>query len=98
MTAQAAKKASEAPKGVIAPARKITVDDIRARAERVQRVAKDEVDRATRQITSMDQTRMILYAALGVAVVAGVAYYMGSQAGKRRAPKPKPPIVKIEPR
>jgi hypothetical protein len=95
MTAQAAKKGDQ-PKGVVTPERKITIDDIRARAERVQKVAKDDVQEAARQVTSLDQTRMVLYAAVGVAVVAGLAYYMGSKAGMRRAPKPKPRIVKIE--
>ncbi|HEY3318143.1 MAG TPA: hypothetical protein VGK50_06955 [Coriobacteriia bacterium] len=60
--------------------KKLTVEDIRRKAERIQEVARDDVQHVIRA----DRTRVVIYAAAGVAVAVGVAYYLGTRAGRRR--------------
>lgn len=87
MSAQPAKPTAQ-PKPVAATPRKITLEDVRRRAERVQQTAKDDAMHTVREVASLDTTRMILFAVAGVVVVAGVAYYMGTRAAKSGPPAP----------
>lgn len=79
--------AQENTKTVVARQRKITVEDIRRKAERVQQVAQDDVQRLVRE----EQARGVIVAAVGVAVVVSLAYYLGTRAGRRPGHAPVPP-------
>lgn len=68
-----------------APVRRITIEDVRAKAEHVQDLAQAEVKR----VTEADRTKMLIYAAVGVAVLVGVAYYAGSRAARRTLEAPQ---------
>lgn len=87
MSAQQAKPRT---KTVVAQPRKITLEDVRRKAEVVQETARDEVQ----HVVQSDGTRILVIAAVGVAVLVGLAYYMGSRAGGRPIPAPPAPPSK----
>lgn len=69
--------------GVVVPETRITLDDLKRKAEQVKDIALDDAKRVSREVTSQDATRYVVAAVMTVAVVASVAYYLGS----RRRPK-----------
>jgi len=56
-------------------ARKLSIDDVKHRAEEVRDLARGEVARAIHS----DAGRMVTVAVVGVLVVASVAYYLGTR-------------------
>jgi hypothetical protein len=61
---------------------KITVDDLRAKAEHIGDLAKTEAQNAVRQVAELEATRLVAYAAIGLAVVLSLAYYLGTRRGR----------------
>ena len=66
-------------KGSVEP--RITIDDMRMRAEHIRDMAQDEVKR----VVEADVTKYVLYGAVAVAVIVSVAFLVGTRAGRRRA-------------
>jgi hypothetical protein len=87
MSAAARRDADAQQRTVVARPKKLTVEDVRRKAERVEEIARDEVD----HVLHLDQTKMLMYAAVGVAVVAGLAYFMGTRAARRALQQAEPP-------
>lgn len=81
-----AENARPQTKTVVAQPKKITLEDVRRRAENVQQTAQDEVQHVLRA----QQTRIVIVAAVGVAVAVGLAYYMGTRAARAAAGGPVP--------
>jgi hypothetical protein len=79
-----AQQAQPQTKTVVAQPRKITLEDVRRKAEAVQETARDEVQ----HVVESEGTRILVIAAVGVAVLVGLAYYMGSRAAGRPLPAP----------
>jgi uncharacterized ferredoxin-like protein len=61
-------------------AEKLSIEDVRRKAERVEEIAREEVD----HFVHRDATRYAIYGAVAVLAVVGLAYYMGARAGGRR--------------
>ncbi len=61
-------------------AEKLSIEDVRRKAERVEEIAREEVDR----VVHRDATTYAIYGAVAVVAVVGLAYYMGARAARRR--------------
>lgn len=85
MSAQAAKP--KPGKSDVQMPGKLTLDDVRRKAEHVQQAAQDDVKEVSDRVLSNGTTRLVMYAAVGVVVAVGVAYYMGSRGAKRATAK-----------
>lgn len=71
--------------GRVEPTERITLDDIRHRAEEVKDLAVTESKEAAARVASLDATKVAMVA-VGVAVlVVGLAYMAGSRSAARRA-------------
>jgi hypothetical protein len=64
-------------------AEKLSIEDVRRRAERVEEIARDEVD----HFVHADLTTYAIYGAVAVVAVVGLAYYMGTRSARRRIAK-----------
>lgn len=63
---------------------RISLDDLKHRAEAVKDLAASEVKDTVSRVTSLDATRkMMIVAGVAVAVIS-VAFYLGARAGARR--------------
>lgn len=62
--------------------RPITIDDIKHEATGVKDLALSETKRVAHEALADDIVRTIIVGAVTVAVVASVAYYLGSRAGR----------------
>lgn len=73
------------PQGVVTarPVRRLTLEDVRAKAQHVQDTATRDVNDIVKQI----ETNKMMYVIVGVAVAASVAYYLGSKAGAKAGAK-----------
>lgn len=81
--------ATAAKPAVVSPQR-LTVADVRRKADRIQQIAREDVE----HVMKADGTRLVVGAAIGVAVVVGLAYYLGTRAGRhssRRVVRAAPP-------
>ncbi len=70
---------------------KITIDDVKRRAEAVRDLAKSEVRYATNEILHDRVTRTIMVGVAVVATLASVAYMLGTRKGKASCPPALPP-------
>ena len=67
----------------IDPADRISLDDIRARAEKISNLAASEVKRATAQVTEAEISKVALVAVGVIVVVASLGFLLGSRAARR---------------
>lgn len=67
----------------IAPADRVTLEQLKQRAESVQDLAVSETKRVTNEVMELDFTRKALIAVGTVVVVASLAYYFGRRAAQR---------------
>jgi len=73
--------AKEIPPPVDAP--KITLDDIKHRAEAVKDLAVSDAKSAVAVVTEADATKKLMIAVGVVVIVASFAYFLGSRAARR---------------
>jgi len=67
----------------IAPEDRVTLEQLKHRAESVQNLAVSETKRVTSEVMELDFTRKALIAVGTVVVVASLAYYFGRRAARR---------------
>ena len=70
---------------------KITLEDVKHRAEAVRDLAKSEAKRATNTIMHERATQAVMVGVGVVAVLASLAYLMGTRKGRASCPPPLPP-------
>ncbi len=68
------------------PVERITLDDLKNRAEKIKDIAVTDVKTATTQVLETDATKTLLIVAGVVIAAASIAYFLGSRAGGRRVP------------
>jgi len=73
MSASAANDAAQSSARVLEP--RVSVDDLKRKAEQVRDIAQAQVKR----VTSDELSRTLVIAAVGVAVVVSFAYYLGTR-------------------
>jgi hypothetical protein len=61
-------------------AEKLSIEDVRRKAERVEEIAREEVG----HVVHADLTTYAIYGAVAVVAVVGLAYYLGSRSARRR--------------
>lgn len=66
------------------PADRITLDDLKHRAEAVRDLTVSETRRAVERVLSQDSTKLMLVAAGVIVVAVSIAYLAGTRAGARR--------------
>lgn len=69
-----------------APAERVTLDDLKHRAEAVKDLAVTEAKGKVDEVLAADATRKVLVVAGALLLVVSVAYLMGTRAGARRVP------------
>ncbi len=67
----------------IAPEDRVTLEQLKHRAESIQNLAVSETKRVTNEVIEQDFTRKALIAVGTVVVVASLAYYFGRRAAQR---------------
>lgn len=67
----------------IAPEDRVTLEQLKHRAESIQNLAVSETKRVTSEVMEQDFTRKALIAVGTVVVVASLAYYFGRRTAKR---------------
>jgi len=67
----------------VAPEDRVTLDQLKHRAESVQDLAVSETKRVAKQVIEQDFTRKALIAVGTVVVIASLAYYFGRRAAQR---------------
>ena len=76
----------------IAPEERVTLDQLRDRAQKVSDLAVSESKRVANDVYEENLSKAVLVAVGIVVVAASVAYFLGSRAGKRSVtPQPQPP-------
>lgn len=68
---------------------RVTLEDVKHRAEAVRDLAITEARGAAERVLHEDATKTLLVAAGAVVVIVSLAYYLGTRAGSRR-PAPFP--------
>ncbi len=67
----------------VAPQDRVTLEQLKHRAESVQNLAVSEAKRVTNEVAEQDITRKALMVVGTVVVVASIAYYLGRRASQR---------------
>lgn len=70
---------------------KITIEDVKHRAEAVRDLAKSEANRATHELMHERVTQTIIAGVVVVAAFASLAFFIGTRKGRSRCPAPAPP-------
>ena len=70
---------------------KITIEDVKRRAEAVRDLAKSEAKRTTDELLHEQVTRTVIVGVVAVAAFVSFAYFLGSRKGKARSAPPLPP-------
>lgn len=68
------------------PAERVTLDDLKHRAESIKDLAVSDAKDAVDRVLSADATKKVLIVAGVAVVVIGVAFMLGSRSGARRVP------------
>jgi hypothetical protein len=77
---------------------KITIEDVKRRAEAVRDLAKSEAKRTTNEVLHEQVTRTIIVGVVAVAALASFAYFLGSRKGRASvALPPLPPYHSFPP-
>lgn len=71
------------PSSAAIPAEPITLDEVKQRANAVKDLAVSESKRLAAEVTEADVTKVALVVVGAVVVVASLAYFLGSRAGRR---------------
>lgn len=69
---------TKTPPGSV-PEKRITVEDLRDKAQEIGKIAEEDVRAVSRRVTEQDVTTYIIAGALVVAVAVSFAYYMGTR-------------------
>jgi len=75
----------------VAPEERVTLEQLKARAERISALAVSETKRVTHDVYEENATKALLVAVGVVVVVASFAYFLGSRAGGRNATSSQQP-------
>lgn len=70
---------------------KITIDDVKRRAEAVRDLAKSEAKRTSNEILHERVTQTIIVGVVAVATLASFAYFLGHRKGRANSAPPLPP-------
>lgn len=74
----------------VAPEERVTLDQLKARVERISDLAVAESKRVANEVREENLTKVVLVAAGVVVVALSVAYFLGSRSARRSA-APEPP-------
>ena len=75
----------------VAPEERVTLEQLKARAEKVQGLAVSESKRVANDVYEENISRALLVAVGVVVLAASFAYFLGSRAGRRSATLPQQP-------
>ena len=75
----------------VAPEERVTLDQLKHRAERIADLAVGESKRLATEVYEQNVTKAVLVAVGVVLVTASIAYFLGSRAGRRAAAPPIAP-------
>lgn len=70
---------------------KITIEDVKHRAEAVRDLAKSEANRATHELMHERVTQTVIAGVFVVAALASVAFFIGTRKGRSSCPPALPP-------
>jgi len=70
---------------------KITIEDVKHRAEAVRDLAKSEANRATHQLMHERVTQTVIAGVVVVAALASLAFLIGTRKGRSSCPPALPP-------
>ncbi len=77
--------------GIGASEPKITIEDVKRRAEAVRDLAKSEVRRKRDELLHEKAARTIFVGVVAIAALASFAFFMGTRKGKASCSPPLPP-------
>ncbi len=70
---------------------KITIEDVKHRAEAVRDLAKSELNRTTNELMHEKVTQTIIAGVVVVAALASIAFFVGTRKGRSSCPPALPP-------
>jgi len=70
---------------------KITIDDVKRRAEAVKDLAKSEAKRSANELMHERATQVVIVGVVAVATLASFAYFLGARRSRVRLTPPLPP-------
>ena len=70
---------------------KITIDDVKRRAEAVKDLAKSEAKRSANELMHERATQVVIVGVVAVATLASIAFYLGTRRGASKVSPTLPP-------